>query len=170
MTVPPYDDLDALAAHVGDRLAASVDARAGAWRTPVLTTVGDDGPSARVVVVRSIDLRTRRLEIFTDRRSAKVAEIEAAPTVALAFWDAAAQQQLRMSAVARSSEDRELISARWDAIGPAGHALYDGDPGRFVVIEAVWTAWDWLWIGGTPHRRARFSWLRGVPEGRWIAP
>ncbi|MEQ8586259.1 MAG: pyridoxamine 5'-phosphate oxidase family protein [Thalassobaculaceae bacterium] len=170
MTAPPCDDLEALAAHVGDRLATAVDTREGPWRTPVLATLGADGPSARVVVARSIDLRPRRLEIFTDRRSAKVGEIEAAPRVSLAFWDPAAQQQLRMAAVARSSEDQELVGARWDAIGPAGHALYDGDRDRFVVIEAVWTEWDWLWIGGTPHRRARFSWLRGIPEGSWIAP
>ncbi|MCR9070361.1 MAG: pyridoxamine 5'-phosphate oxidase family protein [Alphaproteobacteria bacterium] len=170
MTTSYCDDLDALAADVLSRLETAVDGREGPWRTPMLATAGPEGPSARVVVIRSIDPRTRRLEIFTDARSAKVREIEADPRVALAFWDPTAQQQLRMSAVARSVGDREQIDSRWHAIGAIGQALYDGDPARFVVIEAVWTEWDWLWIGGKPHRRARFSWLRGVPEGRWIDP
>lgn len=170
MTVPSSDDLDGLAADVCARLSQAVDGREGPWRTPVLSTAGPDGPNARVVVIRSVDLGNRRLEIFTDRQSAKVSEIGAWPRVALAFWDPAAQQQLRMVAVARASDEPELIAARWQAIGSAGRALYDDDPERFVVIEAVWIEWDWLWIGGTPHRRARFSWICGLPEGRWIAP
>jgi hypothetical protein len=64
-----------------------------------------------------------------------------------------------------------MISTRWQAIGPAGRALYEDDPARFVVLQMRWNVWDWLWIGGEPHRRARLVW---APDGRlqadWITP
>lgn len=175
MTAAPPEDLDALTTHIAERLRGAADSRKGPWRTPVLSTVGAGGPNARVVVIRSIEPAARRIEIFTDSRSAKLAEIAADPRVALTFWDPDAHEQLRIAAVARTVEDTALVDARWEAIGPVGQALYGDGPaaatrGRFVVIEAVWSLWDWLWIGATPHRRARITWERGAPQGRWIAP
>lgn len=171
MTVPPPDDLEALAAHIAGRLAAAADTRQGAWRTPMLATNTHEGPSARVVVVRSIDAEERRLEIFTDARSAKVGEIAADPRTALIFWDAEAQEQLRMTGRAQAVADPSQIATRWRAIGPAGQALYEGDAARFAVLEMRWDAWDWLWIGTDPHRRARFAWAPdGSLETSWTDP
>lgn len=174
MTVSPPDDLpddlDTLAAHVANRLKAAAETRQGPWRTPVLATAAPDGPSARVVVLRTIDPAARRLEIFTDARSAKVAEIAAESRVALTFWDADAAEQLRMAGQARSVIDPVLMERRWQAIGPAGRALYGGDAARFVVLEMRWVAWDWLWVGGDPHRRARFCWgPDGAQGAAWTA-
>lgn len=171
MTVPPPDDLDTLADRIVRRLVDAADRRQGAWRTPVLSTLTPDGPSARVIVVRSVDADACALEIFTDARSAKVAEIAADPRVALTFWDPQTSEQLRMTAEARAVTDPARIADRWQAIGAAGQALYDRDPGRFVVLEVDWTAWDWLWIGGEPHRRATFTWTpQGRREAAWTAP
>ena len=171
MTVPPPDDLDALAAHVADRLTAAAETRRGGWRTPVLATTTPDGPSARVVVLRSIEPPARRLELFTDARSAKVSEIGADPRVALTFWDDGAQEQLRVTGRASAVTDPAVVAARWRAIGTTGQALYGGDAARFVVIGLSWTAWDWLWIGGEPHRRARYSWDQAGRRGAaWTAP
>ena len=171
MTTAPPDDLEALAAHIAGRLTAAAETRRGDWRTPVLATLAAVGPSARVVVVRSVEPHRRLLEIFTDSRSAKVGEIAADPRVALTFWDADAAEQLRMTGRAREADDAHTVAARWAAIGPAGQALYHDDPSRFVVLEMRWDAWDWLWIGAEPHRRARFTW---APDGRseagWAVP
>jgi general stress protein 26 len=171
MTVPPPDDLDTLADRIVRRLVDAADRRQGAWRTPVLSTLTPDGPTARVIVVRSLDADACALEIFTDARSAKVVEIAADPRVALTFWDPQASEQLRMTGEARAVTDPAEIADRWQAIGATGQALYDGDPGRFVVLEVVWTAWDWLWIGAEPHRRATFTWAsEGGRDAAWTAP
>lgn len=177
MTAAPPEDLDALVAHITGRLVDAADSRRGPWRTPVLATVATNGaPAARTVVIRSVDPQARRVEIFTDRRSAKVAEIAADPRAALTFWDETAGEQLRIDASIRQVEDDDLKTARWEAIGPAGRALYGDGPGApnpelFVVLESVWSAWDWLWIGGTPHRRARFVWSGSeADDAAWIDP
>ena len=171
MSGGPPDDLDALAVRIADRLRRAAETRRGAWRTPVLATVSDNGPSARVVVVRAVAAERCRLEIFTDARAAKVAEIAAEPRAALTFWDPEAAEQLRMSGHALAVADPARLAARWQAIGPAGRALYADDPARFVVLDLRWDAWDWLWIGDAPHRRARFTWSAdGRREAAWAAP
>ncbi|WPZ32809.1 pyridoxamine 5'-phosphate oxidase family protein [Thalassobaculum sp. OXR-137] len=171
MTAAPPDDLEALAAHIAARLTAAAETRRGAWRTPVLATSTPHGPSARVVVVRSVEAARRRLEIYTDARSAKPGEIAADPRVALTFWDDAAAEQLRMTGSAGAVEDAGAVAARWRAIGPSGQALYGGDPERLVVLEMRWDAWDWLWIGAEPHRRARFTWAPdGTHRADWVDP
>lgn len=171
------NSVDGLSAHILQRLTRSAQERAGAWRTPVLSTVACDGaPAARTVVVRAVDTPARRLEIFTDSGSAKVAEILSDPRVALTFWDADAQEQLRLTGTAQRVTDTARVDARWHAIGPAGHALYGDGPAtdrraRFAVLDVTWQTWDWLWIGGVPHRRARFTWSgTHDPESAWIDP
>ena len=171
MSSPPPDDLGALAVRIAGRLAEAAERRHGAWRTPVLATATPQGPSARVIVLRALNADTRRLELFTDARSAKVGEIAADPRVALTFWDPETSEQLRMAGQAEAVADSERVADRWAAIGPAGHALYDGDTRRFVVLDVVWNRWDWLWIGADPHRRARFVWTpKGRRDAAWIAP
>lgn len=179
MTPSPDQDLSTIERHVAERLAAAADSRRGAWRVPVLSTVtADGGPTARTVVVRSIDIGQRRLEIFTDTRSAKVGEIAVAPRVALTFWDPDAAEQLRMSGTAATVEDTDLVDARWAAIGPRGRGLYRTSPepvddgrSRFTVLHVTWTAWDWLWIGDVTHRRAHLTWSsRGDVSAHWVDP
>ncbi|MDF1793287.1 MAG: pyridoxamine 5'-phosphate oxidase family protein [Thalassobaculaceae bacterium] len=176
MTALPPDDLETLAAHIADRLTTASDTRRGAWRTPVLATASANGPRARVVVIRSVDVAARRIEIFTDAGSHKVDEIAADPRVALTFWDPDTGEQLRVAARAYAVADPTLVDARWSDIGSAGQALYGDGPAidrraRFVVLQAVWNAWDWLWIADTPHRRATLTWTDdGRRETSWIDP
>jgi len=176
MTPTPPQDLETLAAHITDRLATAAERRQGAWRTPVLTTVAGSGaPSGRTVVIRSVDPGRRRIEVFSDAGAAKVTEIAAEPRVSFTFWDPEAGEQLRIAARAHRVTDGAAVDARWRAIGPRGHALYGTAPDeardRFAVIQAVWHEWDWLWIGGAPHRRARFHWDGDEgPRAVWIAP
>ena len=50
-------------------------------------TVGADGlPQARTVVLRHAHSKLGQLQIYTDSRSPKVAEMTAAPGVMLTFW------------------------------------------------------------------------------------
>ena len=76
-----------------------------------------------------------------------------------------------MAGRARAQTDAAILDARWQAIGPTGQILYGGEQSRMLVLEVVWTAWDWLWIGGAPHRRASFTWTPdGLRDATWVAP
>lgn len=176
----PHDDLDKVAEAMMGRLVEAAHGRRGAWRLPILATVTADGaPSARTVVLRAVDPVARVLEIFTDTRSAKHAEIAAEPRVALTFWDPETAQQLRMAGRVAMLADPREVDTRWQAIGPAGWALYRPDltgdgPGErdnFSVLQVTWSVWDWLWIDADRHHRARFVWGEdGRREATWIAP
>lgn len=178
MTNTPPDGLDALAAHVATRLAAAVPDRRSPWRTPVLATARDDGtPSVRTVVLRSVAMPQRHLQIYTDRRSDKVAQIAAQPAVELCFWDPDAREQLRIAGCATASVSGVEVGSAWDALPEASRPMYRaaeapgtsiaapdvpaiGGDGRtaFAVLTVVWERWDWLWLGTETHRRARFHW------------
>jgi len=69
------------------------------WRTPVLATTGADGlPNARTVVLRYANAKLGILQMYTDSRSPKVAELLARPQVMLAFWSKRLSWQLRVRA------------------------------------------------------------------------
>jgi pyridoxine/pyridoxamine 5'-phosphate oxidase len=177
MTTMAPDDLAVLEHHVVERLSQAVMSRRGAWRTPVLATIATDGaPTARTVVIRRLDPEARLMEIFTDARSAKIAQIAAEPRVALTFWDPDAAEQLRVVGRAHRVEDASLVDARWEAIGPRGQEIYaESSAGtgrdRLMVLHVVWQEWDWLWIGDITHRRARLHWTaEGTVQAAWIDP
>ena len=89
--------MDHLIHSIWQELARATQDRHHAWRTPVLATLGVDGaPQARTVVLRHADAGQAVLHIYTDSRSPKVAELDAAPQVSLVFWSKRLSWQLRV--------------------------------------------------------------------------
>ena len=66
------------------------------WRTPVLATVHDNQPSARTVVIRSVDASMRTIWCFSDLETEKVAAIRHNSLVAWCLYDSANRIQLRL--------------------------------------------------------------------------
>jgi pyridoxamine 5'-phosphate oxidase len=96
---PWASDLAGLHSEVWLRLTRGVHDRHAPARHPTLATVSPDGrPQARTVVLRAADKAAGTLDIHTDLRSAKVADLRATPFAALHVWDAAAHLQLRLEA------------------------------------------------------------------------
>lgn len=90
------------------------------WRTPVLATVGmDDLPQARTVVLRHADIPQWKLQIYTDRRSPKVAELMARPSLMLTFWSKRLGWQLRAQAVASVQSAGPEVDAVWAKVSPS---------------------------------------------------
>lgn len=209
MTETPPTNLNTLRSHIADRLADAITNRDAGWRTPTLATIGiDGGPRARTVVLRSVDVLRCRLLIYTDQRSAKMHEIKATDRVALSFWDAHINQQLRLTGRASVVPPGPDVNAAWVALPvasrlpylvglPPGHHLTqpdcnqpenrggraltpaETDDGRdvFTLLAIVWTAWDWLWVGRSEHRRAQWNWepadnpqAVGDCQGNWVVP
>lgn len=163
------------------------------WRVPVLATVdADQLPQARTVVLRQADARLHTLQIYTDSRSPKVAELLAAPDVVLVFWSKRLGWQLRVQAVASVQHSGPEVDAVWERVSQsaaAGDYLADSAPGdalhdtsdvgavspvasqpqavhHLAIITAQVQAIDWLELARSGHRRAaltRDGWEWRVP-------
>lgn len=175
------DDLFAL---VWDRLALGVRDATAAARHPALATVGPDGaPDLRTVVLRAADRSAGTLEVHTDARSAKVAQIASDPRVAALVWDAAVSLQIRLTATATVLPGD---AAAWARVPPAARARYGADPppgtpipaadswsatgaqDGFAALKLTLTGVEALHLG-PPHRRAFWARADGW-RGRWLVP
>ena len=170
-------------------LQAAVDDRDDPLRLPVLATVDDEHrPQARVVVLRAADPQQRALEVYTDVRSPKVAELRDRPQAALCFYSAQRRLQLRLSGwVALHHADARAQRA-WEATGLYARRSYltsaapgtpldssgdglplDYDPQvssgeHLAVVRVHVEQLDWLLLAREGHLRAQ---ARALADGSW---
>lgn len=183
---PWAETLSALHDQVWTRLIRGVHDRRAAARHPTLATVSADGtPQARTIVLRAADRCAASLRFYTDRQSAKVAELRAQPKASLHIWDNSAHLQMRLLADVSFVMDED-VTAIWASLPevarhsygstPApGQPLRDAldyqktpDPAAFIVGVLALQEMDILHLG-PQHRRARFSRAKGW-QGVWCAP
>jgi pyridoxamine 5'-phosphate oxidase len=181
--VPPGTDADITHRIWSELQRATVD-RHHEWRTPVLASTGLDGlPQARTVVLRAADPSASQLVFFTDRRSPKVAELQAAPTAAFVFWSKRLNWQLRVRVNTQVQTEGPLVDAAWARVSQsaaAGDYLAPHAPGsvlndpvdhthgthHLTVVTAHIDHIDWLELARSGHRRARL--VHGTLT--WLAP
>lgn len=169
--------LAAIEAEVWRQLALAVTEPLHEWRTPVLATTDGGFGDARSVVLREVDSGARSMLLYSDARTAKVAQIASHPHGTLLMWSRHLGWQLRCR-VALSVETTGLaLTSRWARIKltraandylsalPPGASL---DPSRpaapdrtarahFALITARTAVIDWLELHADGHRRARFT-------------
>ena len=188
--------LEDVRADVFARLARAVKDRRSALHTPVIATRGLDGHmKARVVVLRAFDPEAVTLRFHTDLRSKKIAELEADPQIAFAFYDHQARVQIRAEATARIHSDDAVEEAAWTAslrmsrvcygvIPGPGTPLDDADDfnlpdddtaiaaGRafFSAVLCRIEALEYLFLRHAGHRRARFTRTAEGWSGQWLTP
>lgn len=193
---PFYDDLEATLTEAWRLLRRGATDRHSAFHTPTVATLGRDGaPSLRTVVLRAADTDARLLRFHTDVRSSKFAEIEAAPRVAMHFYDAAKKIQLRVDGIASLHRDDQVASQAWEATRPFSRLCYQSElaPGtvvdrprasqtdasteisalardNFAAVCISIRAIEWLYLAAHGHRRARFTWQVDRRQAVWLAP
>lgn len=206
--MPPTPDPDAAFA---DAKAASVDAAvlaAGfdrAWallaaapgdpssglRLPVVATVRDGQPDARVMVVRTVDRVAHCLTVYSDVRAAKISVLTAAPRVAVTGYDTATRLQLRLHGTAMVTTTGAEVDAAWAALTPSGRSAYqsieppgtpvphplgpvvappDGGRAAFAVVTIVLDRFEWLDLAIPGHRRALYRRDGAGWRGGWLVP
>ena len=168
--------LPAITAEIWQQLAAAVEDRDHAWRTPVLATTDGSIADARTVILREVDAKTRRLLFYTDQRSAKVAQLLSHPGATLVMWSPALRWQLRCRLQLGLEDDGLAVSSRWAHVKlspaaqdylsplPPGAVLHQAAPthetlarAHFAVVVAQVVSIDWLELHAEGHRRARFE-------------
>ncbi|WP_019644410.1 pyridoxamine 5'-phosphate oxidase family protein [Novispirillum itersonii] len=177
---------------------AAADPHAG-FRTVTLCSVdAAAAPQARMVVLRACDPARRTLEIHTDIRSPKWAELIADRRVTVLGYCAQTRLQLRLPGTATlHGPETPTAAAAWDRLPPWTRSTYAGGPpgderafagpgqplgaeppadgaGRacfgVIVVQAV--ALDWFRLQRQDNRRARFHY---GPDGAltaaaWVNP
>lgn len=188
----PGNDLEAMFESAWQRLEQAAVDPDSALRWPVVATVGNNGPSARLMVLRSVDRKARTLAFYTDRRAAKVDEIAADSRVAITGYDPAMRLQLRLHGTGKLLTGND-VAARWRAIGDSGRQAYatTQPPGsrleapgsglppeivpadseaHFAVFEVAVSRLEWLFLASSGHRRARYDYESGAWVGSWRVP
>ena len=150
----------------------------------------DGAPQIRTVVLRRF--AGRALDVHTDARSAKYAELLANPAAALHGWDAAGRIQLRAGGTVTLHVADDVAAASWAALHDGTRATYRVRPGPgaplpsegdraadssddealrvFCVIRLVVDSVDWLHLAPDGHRRACFAWVGGMASATWVVP
>ena len=95
-----YDDLAGALERSWRLLEEAIDDATSPVRTPVLISVSTDGlAQGCTVVLRGINRQRRQLQIYTDVRSAKVAQLRAQPACTLVAYQPNPMMQLRLGSV-----------------------------------------------------------------------
>ncbi|HET8806866.1 MAG TPA: pyridoxamine 5'-phosphate oxidase family protein [Methylophaga sp.] len=156
-------------------LAAAVDKKDHAWRTPVLATSNRNGrPATRTVVLRDVDADKWQCQFYTDKRSAKCQQIQAEPTGELLFWCPDLKWQLRAEVDYQLLTSGQLVEQVWQKIAatpaandylslqPPGSELHTATnatayiPNLAVIIATIKQI-DWLALTEAGHQRALLS-------------
>jgi hypothetical protein len=145
-------------------------------------------------VLREVNRQEKCFEIYSDRRSPKIAELKQHPCALLHFWSKRLHWQLRVAVKVHVLESGPDVESRWDRLkltAAARDYLSPYPPGslmekpsepsgakgikriqdqeiahNFCVIRAGFIEMDWLELHAEGHRRARFS----VDEWQWLLP
>ena len=205
-----FETPEEIQAQIYKELVRATHDRHHAWRTPVLATSATDGiPNARTVVLRKVNPAQNMgvsnstpnnpggtLEIYTDRRSPKVTELQQQPEACLVFWSARLSWQLRVKVSVSIQTEGPYVESLWQTVKQtraAGDYLGLLAPGQrldadsehvepssasmesdvhFAVLSAQINEIDWLELGRGQHRRARMGSLGDNTgwEWEWLQP
>lgn len=169
-------------------LGRATQDRHHAWRTPVLSTTNLEGlVNARTVVLRQVDTDAKQLQIYTDTRSCKVAELQARANALFVFWSLRLRWQLRVRVLTTVITEGPLVQQLWERVkqsASAGDYLTNAAPGmpllmdgdavssdqeqtpNFALVNARVLEIDWLELARSGHRRARIT----VDDWEWLTP
>ncbi|WP_454050291.1 pyridoxamine 5'-phosphate oxidase family protein [Cellulomonas sp. Marseille-Q8402] len=173
---------------------AEATTRRTAYTLATLATVdASASPRLRAVILRDCDPEAGSLAFATDARSAKIAEIQQHPRVALTVWDEGTGVQVRLEGRATVVADPEQRRRRWDALGPRTRRGYGSpsSPGtplapgaqpaapdededawfdRFAWVEVRVDRIDRLDISTDPHERVVLTRADATWTGGRVVP
>jgi pyridoxamine 5'-phosphate oxidase len=145
--MPVPDDLDAVLDDAWARLVRGAKDRRSAFHTPVVAT-GGDAVRQRVMVLRAADRAAATLRFHTDRRSAKVAMIDAASRVSVLGYDPAARIQVSMQGTAHFADDPTPF---WEASALTSRRCYLVEPGPGTQVDSAQSGIPDAFLSRTPN-------------------
>lgn len=158
------------------------------WRTPVFATSGlTNAVNARTVVLRAVDSKANKLQIYTDARSSKASEIATQEQAIFVFWSSKLSWQLKVQVRASLITSGSQVQQTWAQVKQTASAkdyLSNFAPGtpitahyqkgeqdqsnssHFALVNAEIVDMDWLELARSGHRRAKIS----HDSWEWLVP
>jgi len=190
-----YNDLNASLAEAWRRFEAGIQDRKSGFHTVQLATMATDGaPSVRTCVLRAVDPDARWLQVHTDRRGRKPAELRHEPRIAMHAYDPAAKIQVRAMGTGVIHTDDDVADTAWARTRWFSRECYRLQPGpgtpldlpdaaeipavtdqaigreNFAVLRLHVRRMEWLYLAAAGHRRALFDWSSGEMRASWLVP
>jgi len=134
-----YNDLSGVLERSWRLLEKAIDDPTSPVRTPVLISVSTDGlAQGRTVVLRTFNRQQRQLQIYTDVRSAKVAQLRTQPACTLVAYQPNPMIQLRLNTNAIVNHDNEITREAWAVMPGPNRCNYltDPDPGSISEMAS----------------------------------
>ncbi len=135
MNAAPLPALATILDDVWVRLARGVADRRSPLHTPVVATVGQEGPRQRTMVLRGADRAASELRFHTDRRAAKVAQIAGGARASVLVYDIAERLQITLSGVATMIDSGPVVEAAWAATALSSRRAYLADPAPGTPVD-----------------------------------
>lgn len=159
------------------------------FRIVVLTTFGNEYPKSRNVILRNYSA-DHTLEVYTDSRSNKVAELIQNPKSSLLFWDAKKNIQIRINTRAEIVHNNPTTEAIWKKLAPRQREEYlkkepsgktietpkefhnhlEEESNHFSIIQCTPYYWDILHLSSEGHRRVGVKQEVQSWAAEWIMP
>jgi pyridoxine/pyridoxamine 5'-phosphate oxidase len=138
-----------------------------AYHTPTFITMDAEGyPAARTVILRQVIRSERVLLCHSDKRAAKVAQLQRNPRSVWHLWHPKRRLQLRLQGEAMVHHDDALAHEEWKRLGDSSRLNYSPTrtPGEAVdtraTAQAAYTTHDQLAQVDTDAWRANFCVIR----------
>ena len=177
-----FETLDGLHDAAWRRMEDAARDRRGPAHLVTLATAGQDGPDARLLVLRRADRIAGEVEVWTNGKSAKIGALEEDPRATVLIWDPDAQLQVRLGVhvdilpgPADVWETLPIHAKRNYGVGPAPsdplstpEEALSATPSRDAFVKLVCRVhrMECLHFDQDLHRRAVFT----ADHRGWITP
>ena len=182
------------------QLVAATKSYQHQWHNGIVATVHNGQPKARTVVLRGVTEDPLALRFHTDIRSAKVAQLQAAPSVEWLFYHPVTRFQLRVAASAIVQTSGDVFEKAWSKTSVKSRRCYlgpfppgaqcespvhnlpaeliDRDPTREeseagrknAIVQCAVDRIELLYLKHDGHIRCAFSRVEGEWSHDWLAP
>ncbi|MBT3520575.1 MAG: hypothetical protein HOA86_02450 [Gammaproteobacteria bacterium] len=182
---------------IWDELEASLEVGGHPFHIFSISTIFNNKPDSRNVVLRNVNRNNKSVTFHTDTRSNKISQIKNDNNVCALFYDSAKKIQIRAYGSISIETDELLIKDRWKQskkmsklcylhksapgkkIDNAKDYLYDEDDlqdievgiKNFSVINIKFNKIDWLNLSHKGHERIIINFTNGDNiKFEWVAP
>ena len=167
-------DLPAIDAYLWQLLRQSEKSYKAPFHSGTVATVHEQLPHLRTVILRKVDVATRKLFFHTDIRSPKVEQLKNQPGISWLFYDADLRVQLRMQATATIHYANDVANDAWEHARLSSRLTYTTSSAAGAVLpspelidlnrkevepELIKIAWKNFWVVETSVQKMDWMFL-----------